>query len=62
MADDARRQAEELDFWDGSVTALPHPIGDGWFLVDDGDKQYAVHMADDRPDYAVFRYNEIAVS
>lgn len=60
----ARRQAEELDFWAGPVTAQPLPGGlsNHNFLVDDGTRKYFVRIGDDRPEHAVLRYNEIAVS
>ncbi|MDA1097856.1 MAG: choline kinase family protein [Proteobacteria bacterium] len=64
MVEQARRQAIELDFWTGPVTAQPLPGGltSHNFLVDDGARQYVVRIGDDRPEHAVFRYNEIAVS
>ncbi len=64
MVDQARRQAMQLDFWTGPVTAQPLP-GDHnkhKFLVDDGTQKYVVHIGDDRPEHALYRYNEIAVS
>ncbi|MBC8240854.1 MAG: phosphotransferase [Alphaproteobacteria bacterium] len=64
MTEQARQQAMELDFWDGPVTAEPLPGGlsNHNFLVDDGSRRYVVRIGDDRPEHAVFRYNEIAVS
>lgn len=64
MTEQARRQAMELGFWDGPVTAraLPKGLTNHNFLVEDGTRRYMVRIGDDRPEHAVFRYNEIAVS
>ena len=60
----ARRQAMELDFWTGPVTAqaLPGGLTNHNFLVNDGAGQYAVRIGDDRPEHGLFLYNEVAVS
>ncbi|NQV61183.1 MAG: phosphotransferase [Alphaproteobacteria bacterium] len=64
MVEQARRQAMELDFWNGPVTAqsLPGSLTSHDFLVEDGVGQYIVRIGDDRPEHALFKYNEIAVS
>ena len=64
MVERARRQAMELDFWEGPVTAelLPGGLTNRNFLVDDGLGKYVVRIGDDKPEHAIFRYNEIAVS
>ncbi|MBL6951446.1 MAG: phosphotransferase [Alphaproteobacteria bacterium] len=64
MVEQARRQAMELDFWNGPVTAqsLPGSLTSHDFLVEDGAGQYIVRIGDDRPEHALFKYNEIAVS
>ncbi len=64
MMDHARRRAMVLDFWDGPVTAQAlssGPRGDR-FRVDNGDVEYAVRIAADQPEHAVYHYDEIAVS
>jgi hypothetical protein len=64
MTEQARRQAMELEFWDGPVAAraLPKGLANHNFLVDDGTRRYMMRIGDDRPAHALFRYNEIAVS
>ena len=64
MVENARRRAEELDFWDGPVTAetlSSGPRGDR-LLVNDGGQEYVVRIAEDQPEHAIYHYNEIAVS
>ncbi|MBT7755552.1 MAG: choline kinase [Candidatus Magasanikbacteria bacterium] len=64
MSEQARRQAMELDFWSGPVTAQPLPGGRGIhdFLVADGAGQYRVRIGEDQPEHALFQYNEVAAS
>ncbi len=64
MSQQARRQVLEMDFWQGpvSVQDISGGISNHNFLVDDDGQKYVVRIGDDRPEHAVFRYNEIAVT
>lgn len=64
MDEQARRQVMELDFWAGpvQVRALAGGLTNNSFLADDGTRKYVVRIGEDKPEHALFRYNEIAVS
>ena len=64
MVDQARARVMEMDFWQGevSVQVMPGGLSNHSFLVEDDGQKYAVRIGDDRPEHAVYRYNEIAVS
>ena len=68
MPDNARLRAEELDFWDGPVTARPlsaGPCGARFLVIDEAGEEtaeYVVWIGDDQPEHGVFRYNEIVIS
>ncbi len=64
MVEQARRRVMDMDFWQGPIRV--QDLSDGSsnhnFLVDDDGEKYLVRIGDDRPEHAVFRYNEIAVT
>jgi len=64
MVDQARARVMEMDFWQGevSVQIMPGGLSNHSFLVEDDGLKYAVRIGDDRPEHAVYRYNEITVS
>ncbi len=64
MVEQARARVMEMDFWLGeiSVQVMPGGLSNHGFLVEDEGQKYAVRIGDDRPEHAVYRYNEIAVS
>jgi len=64
MVDQARARVMEMDFWQGevSVQIMPGGLSNHSFLVEDHGLKYAVRIGDDRPEHAVYRYNEITVS